>query len=143
MTTTTDTNTDLAGLARRWWGSVERVDVETMMSLTADDIVLRPSGRSRWAGEYHGKEALLEWWGTLTAAYPNLECQLDDTLVGGQHVAYLVRLTIERDHHRVADNSTWILRVRGGLIVELWIRDGDQYAMDEFFAKFENPNPVE
>jgi hypothetical protein len=141
MTTTTDTNTDLADLARCWWEALERIDVETMMSLTADQIVLRPSGRSQWAGEYHGKEALLEWWGGVLAAYPNQQCELDDTLVGHEHVAYLVRLTIERDEHRVADNSTWILRVRGGLIVELWIRDGDQYAMDEFFANFENAKP--
>ena len=100
--------------------------------------MLRASGRSRWAGEYHGKEALLGWWGDLMADYPDQQYQLDDTLVGSDHVAYLVRLTIERDGRRVEDNSTWILRVRSGLIVEHWIRDGDQYAMDEFFATFEN-----
>jgi hypothetical protein len=136
--TNTDTDTGLANLARRWWGALERIDVEDLMSLTADEIVLRPSGRSQWAGEYHGKEALLEWWGGLTSAYPDQQCLLDDTLIGSEHVAYLVRLTIEREEHRVVDNSTWILRVRGGLICELWIRDGDQYAMDEFFANFEN-----
>ena len=138
MTTTTDTSTDLVDFARRWWAAFERIDVETLMSLAADDIVLRASGRSRWAGEYHGKEPLLGWWGDLMAAYPDQQYQLDDTLVGSEHVAYLVRLTIERDGRRVQDNSTWILRVRNGLIIEHWIRDGDQYAMDEFFANFEN-----
>ena len=139
MTTTTDTNADLADLSRRWWGAFDRFDVETLMSLGADDIVLRASGRSRWAGEYHGKEALLGWWGELISAYPDQQYQLDDTLVGNEYVAYLVRLTIQRDGHCVKDNSTWILRVRSGLIIEHWIRDGDQYAMDEFFANADNP----
>lgn len=138
MTTTTATSTDLLALARRWWAAFERIDVETLMSLAVDDIVLRASGRSRWAGEYHGKEALLEWWAGLTAAYPDQHYQLDDTLVGDEHIAHLVRLTMQRDGRRVQDNSTWILRVRNGLVIEHWIRDGDQYAMDEFFANFDN-----
>ncbi len=138
MTPTTNTHTDLVDFARRWWDAFERFDVENLMSLATDDIVLRASGRSRWAGEYHGKEALLGWWGDLMAAYPDQKYQLDDTLVGSEHVTYLVRLTIERDGRRVTDNNTWILRLRSGLIVEHWIRDGDQYAMDEFFANFEN-----
>ena len=138
MTTKTDSNTDLTDFARRWWEAFERIDVDTLTSLAAEDIVLRASGRSRWAGEYHGKELLLGWWGDLMADYPNQRYQLDDTLVGSDHVAYLVRLNIERDGRHVEDNSTWILRVCSGVIVEHWIRDGDQYAMDEFFANFDN-----
>ena len=140
MTTTTDTDSDLADFAHRWWEAFERVDVETLMSLAGDDIVLRASGRSRWAGDYHGKEALLEWWTALMAAYPDQQYQLDGTLAGSEHIAYLVRLSIERDGHCVTDNNVWILHVRRGLVVEHWIRDGDQYAMDEFFATFESAN---
>jgi ketosteroid isomerase-like protein len=137
MTTTTDTNSDLADLARGWWEAFERTDVDALLSLAADDVLLHASGHSQWSGEYHGKEALLGWWGDLMAAYPDQHYQLCDTLTGREHIAYLVRLTLRRDGRGVTDNNTWILRVRGGLIVEHWIRDGDQYAMDEFFATFE------
>jgi uncharacterized protein len=137
MTTPSDTNSDLADLARSWWEAFERIDIETLMALAADDILFHASGRSRWAGEYQGKDALLGWWGDLMAAYPDQQYQLDDTLAGSGHIAFLVRLTIMRDGRRVTDNNTWILRVRSGVIVEQWVRDGDQYAMDEFFATLE------
>ena len=114
---------------------------EALLDLLADDVVLRASGSSPWSGRYAGKDRVIEYLFANGIAFPNTTCEITDTLISAERVAFLLRLRIERDAHRVEDRSLWTFTVRGGKVVDWELNDLDQYAMDAFFAAFPEHAP--
>jgi steroid delta-isomerase-like uncharacterized protein len=112
----------------------ERGDAEAAFGHYAEDVVMRLPGRGALAGDYHGREAVAACIRDLLALTDGVEVEVLDRAASAEHVFLLLR---ERaagarslDIRRV--NA---YRVRGGEIVEISIFEGDQYAVDEFFAR--------
>jgi uncharacterized protein len=114
--------------------AVRRGDRQAAYALLDDDVVGHVPGRSALAGERHGREAVKGYIEAAVAhAGDDVEVEVLDTLIGDEHAALLVRerlggadgLDIRRAN---------VYRVRGDRIVEIWIFEGDQYAVDALMA---------
>ena len=124
-----------ADVMRRYVDAMRRCDREQAFSYYADDIVGHIPGRSAFAGERRGKQAVIEYIrAALALAKERVELELVDMLVGEEHVALLVRERLEGAGGAIDIRRANVYRVRDGKIDEIWIYEGDQYAVDEYFA---------
>jgi uncharacterized protein len=122
-------------------GAMRSGDREAAFGHFADDIVGHVPGRSSLAGERRGREAVEGYIRAAVAhAQGNVEVELIDLLVGEEHVALLVRERLESGDRVLDMRRANVYRVRGDKIVEVWIFEGDQYAVDEFLA--DQPGPA-
>jgi ketosteroid isomerase-like protein len=112
-----------------------RGDREAAYAHFADDIVGHVPGRSALAGERRGRDAVVGYIKAAVArAHGNVELELIDTLVGAEHVALLVRERLGVEGDEVDFRRANVYRVRDDKIVEIWIFEGDQYAVDAYLA---------
>jgi ketosteroid isomerase-like protein len=122
-------------LMRRYLDSVQSGDREAAFRHFADDIVGHVPGRSALAGELQGKEAVVGYIEAAVAhASGNVEVELIDMLASEERVALIVRERLQRDGRILDMRRANVYRVQGGRIVEIWIFEGDQYAVDEFLG---------
>jgi len=120
---------------RAYVQAIRSGDRPAAFGLFADDVVGHVPGRSPVAGEKRGKAAVVGYIEDAVArAHGDVEVELLDSLVGHDHVALLVRERLA-DGERVLDiRRANVYRVRDDRIVEVWIFEHDQYAVDEWFA---------
>jgi uncharacterized protein len=120
---------------RAYVTAVRAGDRAAAFALFADDVVGYVPGRSAVAGEKRGKAAVVGYIeGAFARAHGDVEIELLDTLAGAEHVALLVRERLA-DGDRVLDiRRANVYRVRDDRIVEIWIFEHDQYAVDEWFS---------
>jgi ketosteroid isomerase-like protein len=121
---------------RRYIDAARRGDWETGLGYLADDVVLRVPGRSALAGEHRGRDAVR---GYIDAALGlshggRVEVELVDMLAGDERVALIVRERFHRHGGIVEIGRTNVYRVLDEKIVEVWIFEEDQYAVDELLA---------
>ena len=120
----------------RYVDAVRAGDWETAFGFFADDIVLRVPGRSSLAGERRGRQAARAYIdAALAKAHgQEVEVELIDRLTSEQRVALIVRERFARPDRDVEIRRANVYRIAGGRIVEIWIFEADQYAVDELFA---------
>ena len=122
-------------LIRRYLDAAQRGDWEQGSSFFAEDIVLHVPGRSALAGEHRGRDAALAYIdAALERTHGGVEVELVDMLAGEDHVALVVRERFKREEGELEIRRANVYRVRGDEIAEIWIFEGDQYAVDELFA---------
>lgn len=114
--------------------AILRRDLEAAMDLIADDVVTHVPGRSPAAGDLHGRAAFLGYIQTVVAvAHGNVTTEILDAMTGRHHFALLVRERIVTPDHTTLDiRRCNVYRVHGSQIVEIWIFEADQYAVDAF-----------
>jgi uncharacterized protein len=114
-------------------------DWDTAYGYIADDIVFRIPGRSRFAGERHGKEAAVEYIQTFRDHYGEgeIEVELIDMLASDERVALLVRERFLGDEP-VEIRRANVYRVRDDAIAEITIFEGDQYTVDALVEKLDS-----
>ncbi len=102
----------------------------------APDIRIRIPGASAMAGEHRGRDVAVRYIEAARAlsAEHEVEVEVDDMLASDDRVALLVT---ERFH--TADGAVEIRRCNvykweGDQIVEIWIFEADQHAVDALFA---------
>lgn len=112
----------------------ERGDPEAAFGHYAEDVVMRLPGRGALAGEHRGRQAVAACIRELLALTDGVEVEVLDRAASAEHVFLLLR---ERaaGGARLDIRRVNAYRVRGGEIVEISIFEGDQYAVDEFFAR--------
>ena len=120
----------------RYVGAVRRGDWTAAYSLLAEDLVPHVPGRSALAGELRGREAAIA---NVEAARAKsrgaeVEVELIDRLASEERVMLLVRERFAREDRVVEIGRANVYTVRDGAIVEVWIFEGDQYAVDELLA---------
>jgi ketosteroid isomerase-like protein len=128
-------------LMRRYSDAAQRGDWDAGFAYFAEDIVLHVPGRSALAGKHHGREAAVRY---INAALErshgaDVDVELIDMLASDERVALIVRERFHREDGVLEDGVVEIVRanvyrIRGDEIVEVWIFEGDQYAVDELFA---------
>jgi ketosteroid isomerase-like protein len=114
--------------------ALARGDREAAFSLYADDVVLRLPGRTAFAGEHRGRQAVVATLGALLARAGDVEIETLERLSSGDRVALVLRERVRRDEVVLEIRRVNLYRVRDGQIVEIEMYEGDQYAVDAFFG---------
>jgi hypothetical protein len=104
----------------------------------SDEVVAHYPGRSDIAGWYKGKDffskvvpRLIQYKATLL--------EVIDVLASDERAAVIVKERLEaRDGRSIDFVRVAVYRIVDGLIAEMWVRDEDQYALDEFMAATKN-----
>jgi ketosteroid isomerase-like protein len=116
--------------------AMQRGDRETALAMYADDVVTRVPGRSAFAGELRGREALTEYiQAALDLATGGVDVELVDMLAGdGERVALILDERLRGESSEVAFRRAMVYTVRDRRIVELRIYDHNQYELDAFMG---------
>jgi len=117
--------------------AARRDDWDTAFGYFAEDIVMRVPGRSRLAGDRHGKQAAVDYIQTMREHYREgrIELELVDMLEGDERVALLVVERFHRDGETVEIRRANVYRVENDAIVEITIFEADQYAVDDLTSE--------
>jgi uncharacterized protein len=114
--------------------AMERGDREAAVALYADDVVMHVPGRSPFAGERRGREAVLAYLrAAVERAVGGIDVELVDLLAGGgDRVALLLRERLRGARGELILRRANVYTVRDGRISEIRIFEHDQYAVDAY-----------
>ena len=113
--------------------AASRLDV--YLGLLTDDFVLHIPGRSRIAGDYHGRDEMRRHFAEIAAlSGGTFRTEIHDVTASDDHVVALVRAWTERDGVTVALPRIHVWHVRAGGLSELWLHPVDQDAFDAYWG---------
>ena len=123
-------------LMRRYLELARAGNWESALALMDDDVVIHVPGRSAHAGVMRGRDAARRY---IAAARrlsegEDVAVELVDMLTSEERVALIVRERFHRPAGPVEIQRCNVYRVVGERIVEVWIFEQDQYAVDELMA---------
>jgi ketosteroid isomerase-like protein len=125
-----------AAVMERYLGAARAMDWEAAFACFAEDIALRIPGRSELAGSFRGRDVARSYIEAARARSHEAEVELEvvDTLLSRERFALIVIERFHTDGGVVEIRRANVYRVRGDEIVEIWIFEGDQYAVDALMA---------
>ena len=94
---------DAAAVLDRWYAALRAADMDAFRAVAAPDIVVRWNGPPElipWAGEHHGIEAVLAFFGKVGAALEILSVEPVERLLAEDRA-----LIVLRGHWRVRANG--------------------------------------
>ena len=118
---------------RRYAAAAQRADWQAAYGFFAEDVVAHVPSRSRLAGELRGRAAVIGYIEAARAKSRGADVQVEvvDTLASEERVMLIVRERFAREAGDVEIRRANVYTVRDGTIVEAWIFEADQYAVDE------------
>jgi ketosteroid isomerase-like protein len=120
-------------VARRATEALSKRDIDTFLSLHADDIVLHFPGKGPMAGDYNGKDGLARLFQQQMEVLDSPpEIENHDILANDEHAVILNRVKATRGGQVLEQNQVVVQHVKGGKIAETWIHFSKQQEMDEF-----------
>jgi ketosteroid isomerase-like protein len=123
-----------ADVMHRYLAAMQAGDRETAFGFYAEDLIAHVPGRSAFAGDLRGREAFIGYIRGVVARFERVEVDLIDMLVGDERVALLLRERLGGPDGDVEIRRANVYLVRDGRIVEVWIFEHDQYAVDELLG---------
>ena len=124
-----------AGLLRRAYEAAGTGDLQPLPDVLADDITWRDSSLGPLAGEYHGKDDVLAFFGKMAEVYAGtLRLDVHDILANDEHTAVLCNLSATRGNKSVATQVVNVSHTRDGRITEFWSATTDPQAALDFWA---------
>lgn len=123
-----------AAVIRRYCEAWRNGDVPTLVDCYHDDLVLHYFGRSPLAGEHRGKPAALAVLARVQELTSRRLLEIHDVLASEDHAVVLARERFERAGRQLDVNRVLVYHVRDGKLVECWLYDEDQRAVDEFWS---------
>jgi ketosteroid isomerase-like protein len=113
--------------------AARRGDWETAFGFLADDLLIHIPGRSAYAGERHGKEAVVGYIQTIRERFRDgtIELEVIDMLCSDERVVLLVRERFHGEGAPIEIRRANVYRVEGGKVAEVSIFEADQYVVDE------------
>ena len=110
-------------------------DLPAAYRFYAEDIVGHVPGRSAFAGELRGRDAVIDYIERARALSraADVETHFVVVLAGADRVALLVREVFHLSAGDVEIRRANVYRVKGGQIVEISIYEADQYEVDALF----------
>ena len=122
-------------IVRRFYNAFIARDTARIWEFAGHDLVFHVPGRSPWAGEYRGREQLLDlFMGVGAAAERSIRLTVHDVVGGEEHVVGLHRLTASLGGRTLDLNGTAVCHVDAGKISEMWIGWQSQRTFDEFWV---------
>jgi ketosteroid isomerase-like protein len=122
-------------LLRRGYDAFGAGDMETVLSIFADDISWHVGGNGPLSGDYQGHQEVMGFFGRLmelTGGTFHLE--VHDILANDGHGAAMVIEHAEREGHTLDSRSVHTWHLAGGKATEFWSFEEDQAALDRFLA---------
>jgi len=121
-----------AGLLRRMY---EAVDPEVLRELIAEDAVWHQPGRTRLAGTYEGRDAIVEFLAAVDeASDATVSFEVIAILADDQRVVSIHRETAQREGRSLDTTNVLRADVRDGKLAEFWIYLGDPYGEADFWS---------
>jgi ketosteroid isomerase-like protein len=106
---------------REGFDAMERGDTQWMMDHLADDVVWHIGGKSKVAGEYRGKEAVLEMFGRQAPAMNDAKIDVHDVLGNDDHVIAIGRASVDDpDGGTVSWLYANVFHIENGITKEVW-----------------------
>lgn len=122
-------------LIRQGYEAFGKGDMDTIRGLFADDIAWHAPGRSPLAGDYHGMDSVLAFFGkTLELSGGTFRLDLHDVVANDEHGVALVTATGQREGKTLDDRQAHVFHISDGKVTEFWNQAGDLYAVDEFWT---------
>jgi ketosteroid isomerase-like protein len=120
----------------RYRAAVRRGDFDAAFGHFSRDVVFRIPGRSPFAGEHRGYDAAMAYIDHARELSREHEVTVEvvDALVSHERFALIVVERFARDGEIVEIPRANVYRVVGDEIVEIWIFEGDQHAVDALMA---------
>ncbi len=110
-----------ATLVRRLYDAFSSADMETVLSLFADDIVYHVPGRNLLSGDYRGKD---QWLGLIGRVAEltggTFRVDVHDVLGNDEHAVALTRQTAARNGKSLDTEEAHVFHFRDGKIAEMW-----------------------
>jgi ketosteroid isomerase-like protein len=107
--------------ARKGYTAFDAGDVQTVIDLIADDVKWHVGGTSKFAGDYEGKQKVLEFFGRLMAEGFVQKHAIHDILANDQHVVVLCDVSV-----------TYNGKTDSGQVVDVY-HENDQGQLKEFW----------
>lgn len=107
-------------------------DTEAVADVVSEDLVVHVPGRSRLAGELHGRGAFGAKVRDLTGGTLTIEAH--DVLGSDDHAVGVYTMRVECPDRSFAWRHVNVYHIREGKIVEAWQNPFEQDAFDEFFG---------
>lgn len=125
-----------ARIVRDAYQAIARNDVDTLQHLLADDVVLHVPGTHPLAGDHHGHDGFFHFILESRALTQDGEqIEVIDLLDGTDHAAAYCRITARRpDGSELTNTTVHLLRVRDGLVAEIWFHNWDDLAVNDFWS---------
>ena len=123
------------GVIQRYADAWKRSNLETMFARYDPDVVVHYGGSSPFAGDHHGRDALLSLLAETARRSGRTLVSVDAVYDLGEHGALFVREAFEIDGERVTVDRCLRYRVDGDLIVEIWLYDHQQHLIDRAWSQ--------
>jgi ketosteroid isomerase-like protein len=123
-------------LMEQYLAAARAGDLETAFGFVAEDVRVRIPGRSAMAGEHQGRDVVVEYIRTARERSHGADVELEviDMLASRERVALILNERFHTADGPVDIRRANVYRVVDGQIVEVWIYEGDQYAVDALLA---------
>ena len=121
---------------RRYSAALQAGQAAQALPFYAEDLVLHMPGRGPHSGTFTGQAAVLDYYTKVFQATDGRfeVLGVDDILASDDHAASLVRWRLHRGDRTLDIDRVVDYRIVDERIPEIWVRDSDRYAYDEFFA---------
>jgi hypothetical protein len=119
---------------RRSVEAQDRGDIPGMLEMFADDVVVHIGGKSKFAGDYKGKDELVQTYGTFMASLGEItKMETHDVLANDRHGIMLQTFAANRDGKSIEINGVAVLHFTSGKVSEAWFLDEDPYTADAWY----------
>ena len=120
---------------RDGYAAFAKGDFAALNDLLAEDVLWHVNGRSQFAGEYRGREAVFGFFGKLMEVTEgSLRIDLHALFADDDHGVALAVTTASRGGRSVEVREAHVFHMRDGKVVESWNASADQYAFDELIG---------
>jgi uncharacterized protein len=108
-------------LLRRGYEAFSSGDIETVLSLMADDIIWHVSESDAFPGDYHGHQEVLGLFGrVMQSSGGTYRTEIHDVLANDSHGVVLAELTAEKDGRVLTARVVQVWHLTDGKATEYW-----------------------
>ncbi len=122
-------------LLRRGYDAFIAGDMDTVLSIYADDITYHVGGANQLTGEYKGAQEVMGFLGqVMELSGGTFRLEVHDILANDGHGAVMVNFHVERGGRSLDGREVHVWHLAGGKATEFWSFEGDQAGIDQMFS---------
>jgi uncharacterized protein len=120
------------GRIRDVYAAMAKGDLAALNDMFAEDLVWHDCGRNQLSGDYHGREAVFQYFAkVMEVTEGSLHLDLHSVLADDEHGVALMTISASRGGRSLNVNAVDVMHLRDGKVVEVWAIPTDQYSYDE------------